>query len=345
MLLISALIAAGALAASPQQNAELVLNWCDASSLFQQYTVGPSSVTTPDGALCATMSSPFPAPLTLQPCVPGLATQAWTFNSSAAWPLAFTAPNATGDGQCLLWNTQGGPGYERVGSTVGVYACSAPTPFDSVFAPGSPSPGLLAASYTSPNNSTFSNLCVEARNPSPPPIGTPQIIDWQLSEFACFVHFNMATAVGSQGCQGCNGGAPPNISDWHPENLNTDAWIDAGVAMGCKRFIYVAKHGCGFCTWPSKAQILGSTYPYSVAFAPNKTDVVSAFVASAKKRGVGYGFYYSVGSNALCNACGGGVQPNPAKGQLSVTQEEFDALVIQQLTELWTIGPKIKTMV
>jgi hypothetical protein len=64
-------------------------------------------------------------------------------------------------------------------------------------------------------------------------------------------------------------------------------------------------------------------------------DVVSSFVRSAKKGGVGFGFYYSVVSNQLCNVCQGKVQPNPAKGQLAVTQEEYDALVLEQLTELW----------
>jgi hypothetical protein len=81
-------------------------------------------------------------------------------------------------------------------------------------------------------------------------------------------------------------------------------------------------------------------YPYSVKFAPNTTDVVSAFVASAKKAQVGFGFYYSVGSNAKCAACSGHVNANALPGQLNVTQEQFDGLVIQQLTELWTLfGP------
>lgn len=104
--------------------------------------------------------------------------------------------------------------------------------------------------------------------------------------------------------------------------------------------IYVAKHGCGFCTWPSNATILGERYSYSVAFAPNTTDVVSLFVDSARRAGVGFGFYYSVGSNAMCHACGGSVSPDPAPGQLNVTQTEFNELVIQQLMELWSaFGP------
>ena len=334
----AAALAVRASAQAIASGASLIIDWCDSSNPLQQFTVGASTVTDASGALCVTMSSPYPAALTMQPCAAGAATQAWSFNTSGAWPLAFTAPTLW-QGGCALWNTQGGPGYERSGSTVGVYACSSPTPFDSVFAVGVPAAGLVAATMTEPGNQTFSNLCMTAVNPLPPPLPTPAIVDWAEAEMACFVHWNMATAAGTQGCGGCQS-APPPISIWHPAALSTDAWLEAGVAMGCKRFVYVAKHGCGFAAWPSNATVNGERYPYSVAFAPNTTDVVSSFVASAKAAGVGYGFYYSVGSNALCNVQGGNVCGNPVAGQLNVTKQEFDNLVIQQLTELWgAFGP------
>lgn len=69
--------------------------------------------------------------------------------------------------------------------------------------------------------------------------GTPEQIQWQLNDVGCFIHFNMATEVGNQGCQ-CRGN-PPNISLWNPYALDTDAWVSAGLAMGCTRFVYVAK--------------------------------------------------------------------------------------------------------
>jgi hypothetical protein len=60
----------------------------------------------------------------------------------------------------------------------------------------------------------------------------------------------------------------------------------SGLAMNATRFIYVAKHGCGFLAYNSSVD-----YPYSATHssAPN-ADVVSRFVASAKKAGVGFGF-------------------------------------------------------
>jgi hypothetical protein len=336
ILLATALLASRAAALAMPAHVPLQLNWCDATEPLQQFVVSGSTVTDATGALCATMSAPYPAALTMEPCS-GAATQAWTFNKSTQWPAAFASPSLWENG-CAIWNTQGGPGYELVGSTVGVYACSSPTPFDSVFKVGYPFAGAIAATMTEPGNTTFSNLCVQATVPPPPPIGTPDIIAWQETEMACFYHWNMATAKGSQGCGGCSQ-APPDISIWNPTALDTDSWAAAGVAMGCKRLIYVAKHGCGFATWPSNATILGERYPYSVAYAPNTTDVVAAFVASAQKLSVGYGFYYSVGSNAKCNVQGGNVCGNPVAGQLNVTKADFDDLVIQQLTELWSIGP------
>ena len=321
-------------------SATLQVNWCNSSDPLQQFRVNDalSTVTDSTGSLCVTMTAPYPSALTMETCVPGAANQLWSWNTSSSWPLTFTNPSMW-KGGCALWNVQGGPGYELPLSYVGVYACSSPTPFDSVFALGDPFPGVIAATTTSPGNSTFSDLCMQAVNPMPPPIGTPDIIEWQETEMACFYHYNMATAAGSQGCGGCSQ-APPNISIWNPSALSTDAWVEAGVNMGCKRLVYVAKHGCGFTAWPSNATILGSRYPYSVAFAPNTTDVVSEFVASAKRAGVGYGFYYSVGSNAKLNVQGGNVCGNPAPGQLDVTKDEFNALVFAQLTELWSLfGP------
>jgi len=92
--------------------------------------------------------------------------------------------------------------------------------------------------------------------------------------------------------------------------VDTDAWIDAGIAMGCTRFVYTAKHSCGFLTW--KSTLPASTYNYSVEYAsagssPGSApqDIVASFVQSARNKGVGLGFYYSVSSNALLNVCQG----------------------------------------
>ena len=74
---------------------------------------------------------------------------------------------------------------------------------------------------------------------------------WQMNDTGCFVHYNMATMAGSQGCQaGTN--VPPPLSAWQPTALDTDSWVKTCAAMGGTRIIYVAKHGCGFAAWKSK---------------------------------------------------------------------------------------------
>jgi hypothetical protein len=68
---------------------------------------------------------------------------------------------------------------------------------------------------------------------------------------------------------------------------------------------------------------------------------VASFVASARKAGLGVGFYYSDATNCYCRVSGGVVVPGEAKpGQINVTQQQYDNLVVAQLTELWTdYGP------
>jgi hypothetical protein len=63
-----------------------------------------------------------------------------------------------------------------------------------------------------------------------PAVGTGDIIAWQgqgptgshTSDIAIFVHYNMATAAGTQGCGGCGSVPPPDPALWNPEALNTD---------------------------------------------------------------------------------------------------------------------------
>ena len=168
---------------------------------------------------------------------------------------------------------------------------------------------------------------------------TAAVLGWQLNDTGCFVHYNMATmAVHASpprpNLQGCQDGvtAPPQISSWQPTALDTDAWVSTCKAMGGTRMIYVAKHGCGFAAWKSKVD-----YNYSVAQAPDQTDVVAAFVKSARAGGLGVGFYYSDATNSYCRVSGGVVKPGAVKPgrQIVVTQEEYDNIVLAHLGELW----------
>jgi alpha-L-fucosidase len=91
--------------------------------------------------------------------------------------------------------------------------------------------------------------------------------------------------------------------------------------------VLVAKHGCGFVTWPSRATMPdGSTYNYSVASSAwrgGKGDVLSDFKASCLAKGIGVGYYYSLGSNGY------------TKG-LNLTAAQLEVIEMQQMTELWS---------
>jgi hypothetical protein len=86
---------------------------------------------------------------------------------------------------------------EGPGSVVSTWTCSQLN-FNSVYAPNVPAAGVIGYNFTSPDSQSFSGLCVAAVNPVPPPLGTPQQVQWALDEMACFIHYNMATAAGTQ---------------------------------------------------------------------------------------------------------------------------------------------------
>ena len=167
------------------------------------------------------------------------------------------------------------------------------------------------------------------------PQPTSALLAWQLNDTGCIVHYNMATAAGTQGCQSGTGDvAPPPQSAWHPTALDTDAWAKTCKLMGGSRIILTAKHNCGFIPWHSSGV---PNYTYTYAAAEDQPDVVTAFVASARRAGLGVGFYYSDWTNSYCRVSKGQVVPGvPQPGQVSVTQAVYDAIVVAHLTELWS---------
>ena len=56
-------------------------------------------------------------------------------------------------------------------------------------------------------------------------------------------------------------------------------------ALGVKESVLTAKHGCGFCTWPTTAKLPdGSPYGYNV---DQTLDVLGPYVKSMEKAGIG----------------------------------------------------------
>jgi hypothetical protein len=72
-----------------------------------------------------------------------------------------------------------------------------------------------------------------------PAVGTEDLIAWQgqgpsgshKSDVAIFIHYNMATAAGTQGCGGCGSVPPPDLELWNPVALDTDgaSWLSCPI--------------------------------------------------------------------------------------------------------------------
>jgi hypothetical protein len=155
--------------------------------------------------------------------------------------------------------------------------------------------------------------------PAPPPLAkpTPAQLAWSDMEIGALIHFNMATT----------GSCSTDPSTFNPTKLDTDQWVEAFESFGVREAVLVAKHGCGFVTWPTKAKMPdGTTYNYSVASSSwegGKGDVLASFKSSCLKKGIGVGYYYSLGSNGYTS-------------RLKLSAAELEAIEIQQMTELWT---------
>lgn len=112
----------------------------------------------------------------------------------------------------------------------------------------------------------------------------------------------------------------------NPENLDTNQWADAALAMGATAIIFVAKHEGGFCWWPT------TTTDWSVANTPwrnGQGDVMADLAKSCESRGLGLGVYLSPQDKKHGVAVGG-------KSRDPAGQANYEKVFRTQLTELLT---------
>ncbi|CAF3597999.1 unnamed protein product [Rotaria socialis] len=185
-------------------------------------------------------------------------------------------------------------------------------------------------------------------NPHP----TPDQLAWlEQSDIGFLIHYNMATYIPVE-YDGCNRvpSLVPDINLFYPDTVDTDNWVQTFVDTGAKYAILVAKHNCGFATWPTNVHFQLTTnetisYNYSVTYSPvSDTDYVDHFVDSCNQAGIKTGVYYSTIWNNWLNVQDARVQPGPlAPGQMPITQETYESIVLQQLEELWSnYGPLLE---
>ncbi|MEC5145941.1 alpha-L-fucosidase [Chitinophaga sp. 212800010-3] len=114
---------------------------------------------------------------------------------------------------------------------------------------------------------------------------------------------------------------------WNPEKFDAKAIVDFAVKAGCKYITVIAKHHDGFCIWDSKYT------DFDVTKTAFKKDILAELGAEARRRGLLYGIYYSIGDIHECEwtkiPYGGEIMPEPKGGK-----SHFVSFVHSQVKEL-----------
>jgi alpha-L-fucosidase len=118
------------------------------------------------------------------------------------------------------------------------------------------------------------------------PLPTPLQVAYQRTELTAFVHLGLETFDGSE--QGDPSKDAPSL--FNPTSLDATQWVSAFKNAGFREVMLNAKHGTGFCLWPS------AYTDYSVRSSPWKNgqgDVVREFVDAMNAAGMKVGLYLS----------------------------------------------------
>jgi alpha-L-fucosidase len=95
-----------------------------------------------------------------------------------------------------------------------------------------------------------------------------------------------------------NFGADFPYQDFAPrftcEKFNADQWADIFARSGAKYIVPTSKHHEGFCLWPSAEASKTWGRPWNAAEIGPKRDLMAEMKAAVEKRGVKFGFYYSL---------------------------------------------------
>ena len=162
-------------------------------------------------------------------------------------------------------------------------------------------------------------------------------------EIGVLIHFDISTYLSSDGCG--NPSLLPNQTSFDPTLLNTTQWVSTINKLGAKYGTLVAKHVCGFTTWPSNVTFPTTTdnetiaYNYTIAQSPvSGQNVVGSFSDSAQNNNLGHGFYYSLVSNNFLRVFNDAVDDSNiwVPGQVNITDDTFAQVWSDQVTDLWT---------
>jgi len=117
------------------------------------------------------------------------------------------------------------------------------------------------------------------------PVASERQLKWHELEYYAFIHFNMNTFTDKEGGDGTES---PELFD--PTSLNCRQWAKICKEAGMKAIIITAKHGDGFCLWPSKYT------DHSVrnsSWRNGKGDVLKELSEACREYGLQTGVYLS----------------------------------------------------
>ncbi len=129
------------------------------------------------------------------------------------------------------------------------------------------------------------------------PIPTQAQLAWQNSELVAVFHYDLHVFDGKKYNQQANRVTPvADYNIFNPKDLDTDQWVKAAKAAGCKIAILTATHETGFALYQSDVN------PYclkAVKWRDGKGDIVKEFVESCRKYDVLPGIYIGIRWNSF----------------------------------------------
>lgn len=139
--------------------------------------------------------------------------------------------------------------------------------------------------------------CISVGRAQTLPSPTALQLRWHNAEMGAIFHYDIHVFDGKRYVQTENRIHPiEDYTIFNPTRLDTDQWIKAAKAAGCKFAILTATHETGFGLWQSDVN------PYclkAVNWRGGKGDIVRDFVNSCRKYGLMPGIYVGIRWNSL----------------------------------------------
>lgn len=130
----------------------------------------------------------------------------------------------------------------------------------------------------------------------PPPHPSESQVKWQNAEIGALFHYDLHVFDGKRYVQSYNRITPvEDYNIFNPSYLDTDQWILAAKAAGCRFALLTATHETGFGLWQSNVN------PYclkALKWRDGKADIVANFVNSCRKYGIEPGLYIGIRWNS-----------------------------------------------